>query len=868
MARAPLPVDALLPDILQAMRENPALVLVAAPGAGKTTRVPLALLESGIAGKGEVVVLQPRRLATRLAAQRVAEERGERVGASVGYQVRFEDVRGPETRLSFVTEGVLGRRLLTEPTLPGVNVVVLDEFHERHLQSDMALALLRSLQQGARPDLKLVVMSATLEAEPVARFLGDCPVLRSAGRRFDVALEYLPAPDERFLEQQVLSALKKLVQTGLDGDVLVFLPGAAEIRRARDACADFCERHGMDVLPLHGDLPPAEQDRAVRPGPRRKVILSTNVAETSVTIEGIAAVVDAGLARVASHSPFSGLPSLKLAKVSRASAVQRAGRAGRTREGRCLRLYTRHDFDGRPEHDAPEIRRLDLVEPVLALHASGVTDLSTFPFFEAPPAAALEAAEALLRTLGAVDAGGRITPLGRRLLRFPLHPRQGRMLVEAEARGVSEDGAVLAALLGERDIRREARASLQGPGGAGGGRGGPGGGGGRESGPSDLLALLERYRQAERADFNPGRLNALQVDAGAAQAVSRVQRQLRRAVRQQGPAPATAELREQALMLSVLAGFPDRVARRRKPNAPELLLVGGIPGTLAETSVVHGPELLVAVDAEERTGGRGVLVRLASQVEPEWLLDLFPDALQEVDVHEWNGASGRVDRLQRTTFMDLVLEERRAPAPPSPETSRVLAAAALAAGIERFVEPGALLQWRTRVELLAGALPEAGFPALDADFFRSALEAASEGARSFADLEEAGVLEALKGRLTEEQSRLLATQLPDRVTLPGGRQVKVHYEPGKPPWVESRLQDFFGMAQGPAVGRGRIPVVLHLLAPNMRAVQVTTDLAGFWARHYPALRKELSRHYPRHSWPEDPLHAEPPAPRPPRPPRR
>ncbi len=857
MARTPLPIDPLLPDIVSALREHPALVLVAAPGAGKTTRVPLALLESGLAGVGEVVVLQPRRLATRLAAQRVAEERGERVGVAVGYQVRFEDVRGPETRLSFVTEGVLGRRLLSEPRLPGVSVVVLDEFHERHLQSDMALAQLRALQRGARPDLKLVVMSATLEAEPVAAYLGDCPVLRSEGRRFEVSVEHLPTPDERPLEQQVLSALKRLVQGGLDGDVLVFLPGAAEIRRARDACAEFAERHGFDVLPLHGDLPPADQDRAVRTSPRRKVILSTNVAETSVTIEGIAAVVDSGLARVAAHSPWSGLPSLKVARVSRASAVQRMGRAGRTRAGHCLRLYTRHDFDGRPEHDAPEIRRLDLVEPALALHATGVTDVASFPFFEAPPAPALEAAETLLHSLGAVDTGGRITEVGRRLLRFPLHPRQARMLVEAEARGVADDGAVVAALLGERDIRREARATLH--------RGeGRGFGGARESGPSDMLALLERYREAERADFQPGRLNALGVDPGAAQAVSRVQRQLRRTVRNRAPSPATHTLREQALMLCVLAGFPDRVARRRKPNAPEVLLMGGIPGVLAETSVVHAPELLVAVDADDRPGGRGVLVRLASQVEPEWLLELNPDALQETDTHEWNATAGRVERLQRMAYADLVLEEKRAPAPPSPATSRVLAEAALASGIERFVDPEALAQWRTRVELLAGAFPEAGFPRVDEALFRSVLESLSEGARSFADLEGADVLEALKARLTAEQARLLATQVPDRLTLPGGRQVKVHYEPGKPPWAESRLQDFFGMAQGPSVGGGRVPVVLHLLAPNMRAVQVTTDLAGFWERHYPSLRKELSRRYPRHAWPEDPRHAQPPAPRPPR----
>jgi ATP-dependent helicase HrpB len=854
MADVALPIDPLLPEIVTTLRGARSLVLEAPPGAGKTTRVPRALLEAGLGQGKEIVVLQPRRLPTRLAAQRVSEEIGERVGETVGYQVRFEDVRGPKTRLSFVTEGVLGRRLLTDPKLSDVGIVVLDEFHERHLSADISLALLRRLQETARPDLKVVVMSATLEAEPIRAYLGGCPSLRSEGRRFDVSVEYLPAPDERYLDQQVLSGIKRVFANGLDGDVLVFLPGAGEIRRARDACAEFAERHGADVLPLHGDLSPAEQDRAVRRGTRRKIILSTNVAETSVTIDGVAVVIDTGLARVASHSPWSGLPQLKLSKVSRASAIQRAGRAGRTRAGHCLRLYTQHDFDGRPEQEAPEIRRMDLAETVLALRVSGVTDLGAFPFFEAPPAASLEAAETLLRRLGAVDPKGRVTDVGHRLLRFPVHPRQARVIVEGERRGVGAEAATLAALMGERDIRREARVNMAG-------------GGGRAaavvSGPSDLLELLERFRDAERASFASGRLHSLSLEAGAVQSVDRVQKQLRRAVRNQGGRPQRPEDVEQALMLSVLAGYPDRVARRRRPRAPELLLFGGGTVSLSELSVVQDADLMVAVDAEERPG-RGAMVRLASAVEPEWLLDLYPDALEEVDTLQWNAEARRVERLTRLSYGNLVLEETRTPAPPSEQTARVLVEAALAAGPGKFADPEALEQWRTRVALLAQAFPEASFPTVDDAFLRDALASLCSDARSFKDLEGVSLMDALYARLTSEQQRLLASHAPERVTLPGGRGVKVHYEPGKPPWVESRLQDFFGMAQGPVVCAGRVPLVLHLLAPNMRAVQVTTDLAGFWERHYPAIRKELCRKYPRHSWPEDPRHAQPPAPRPPR----
>ncbi len=859
MSQQALPIDPLLPEIVETVRARGSLVLEAPPGAGKTTRVPRALLEAGVAGGREIVVLEPRRLATRLSAQRVADELGERLGERVGYQVRFEDVSSQKTRLRFLTEGILGRRLLSDPTLRDVGAVVLDEFHERHLAADVALAQLRMLQRGARRDLKLVVMSATLEAGPVAEYLGsegaEAPRIRSEGRAFPVEIEHLPQPDERHLDQQVLSALKRLVQGGLDGHVLVFLPGAAEIRRARETCAEFAERQGLEVHALHGDLSPAEQDRAVRSSRTRKLILSTNVAETSVTIEGVAAVIDSGLARVASHSPWTGLPALKVAKISRASATQRAGRAGRTRAGVCVRLYTKHDFDGRPEHDAPEIARLDLTETVLGLRAAGVREPRAFPFFEAPPPKALDAAEELLRRLHAVEEDGALSAIGKRLLAFPVHPRLARLLAEGEARGVADDAAVLAAVLGERDIRREARAQL--------------GRDGQRSqtvdvlaGPSDLMEMLERFRRAESSGFSTGAMNGLSLDAGATQAVDRVRKQLARAMHKgAAPRPSTEAAREQALGLCVLAGFPDRVARRRNPRSPEVLLFGGGSATLAETSVVRDAMLMVAVDAEERKGprGMGVVVRVAQAVEPEWLLEVASDALSETDTLRFDPASGRVERVRRMAYGDLVLEEDRQPAPPSPETGRVLAAAALAEGVERFVEPDRLEALLARLELLAQHFPDAQFPTPDRAWLERALGEQCQDARSFKDLQGRDLVAAAESALTPEQAKLYRTHTPERVSLPGNRQVKVQYERGKPPFLESRLQDFFGMAQGPAVFGGRVPVVLHLLAPNMRAVQVTTDLAGFWERHYPALRRELCRKYPKHSWPEDPTTARTPA---------
>ncbi len=841
-----LPIDVVLPAVLEGLRTRDALVLEAPPGAGKTTRVPTALLDAGLAGDKEIVVLQPRRLATRLAATRVADERGERLGGTIGYQVRFEDVTSAKTRVRFVTEGLLTRRLVSDPTLRDVSIVVLDEFHERHLAGDLALSMIRRLQKTARPDLKLVVMSATLDAAPIAQWLDDAPSLRSEGRRFEVSLEYLEKVDERPLDEQVLAALKRLVQRGLDGHVLVFLPGASEIRRAQQTCADFAQRQNLDLHVLHGDLSAQEQDRALATSTRRKIILSTNVAETSVTIEGIAAVVDSGLARVAAHSPWTGLPTLKLAKVSKASATQRAGRAGRTRAGTCVRLYTRGDFEGRPATDTPEIRRLDFTESALALRAMGVTDVRAFPFFEAPAPSAIDAAEQLLTRLSAITKAGALTQLGKRLLAFPLHPRVARLVAESENLGVARDGATLAALIGERDIRAETRTRF-----------GPNGGAiDVTSGPSDLLELLERFERGSQTSAR-----AAGLDQQALGSVERVRKQLSRLIdTDRGLSPRSVAERESALLRSVLAGWPDRVARRRRPKSPELVLSAGGSATLDQTSVVHEAELLVAVDAEERRGG--VFVRLASKIEAEWLLELDGDQLGEVDALQWNTDSKRVERVTKMTWGAVTLEETRQPAPASAETSALLAEKALDEGVAAFVDQARLAAWQCRVETVRTGFPEKDFPTPDDAFVRRALAEACQGLRSFGELREVDLLNVLQAKLTPAQAALLLRETPERLTLPGGRGVKINYEPGKPPWIESRLQDFFGLLKGPAVGK--TPLVLHLLAPNGNSVQVTTDLAGFWERHYPAVRRELMRHYPRHSWPEDPKSATPPPPRPPR----
>jgi ATP-dependent helicase HrpB len=730
-------------------------------------------------------VLEPRRLAARLAARFVAAERNERVGETVGYQVRFEEVAGPRTRLRFLTEGVLTRRLLSDPRLERAGIVVLDEFHERHLEGDLALALLRLLQRTTRPDLRIVAMSATLDTAPVAAYLGG-PVLRSEGRQYPLQIEYTPhsaAP----LDQQVAAAVERLRDA--TGHVLVFLPGAAEIRRAQSACAAIAQRNGWLVLPLHGDQSPEEQDRAVTPSDRRKIILSTNVAESSITIEGIGAVIDSGLARVAGHSPWSGLPTLEVRRISQASANQRAGRAGRTGPGRAIRLYPLEDFVRRPAQDVPEIARADLAPMLLTLRAMGRTELE---WLDAPPAAALDHARELLAQLAPAKS------MAEEMARYPLHPRLARLIVEARRRGVAEDGCTVAALLsaGERlpaDPGHHTR--------------------------SDLLALLES-RWEPRTE--------------------QTVRQVRRIVNP----PRQKGRDEDALLLSVLAAFPDRVARRRQGS--ELLLAAGGSAQLAPSSTVQGAPFLIAVEAEDRRDQKLPLVRLASAIEPEWLIDLFPERVREVSEVQWNRAAGRVESASALMFGEIAIEESRG-APDPEAAAAMLAQKAMEKGMGSTDEVGSFLD-RLRFGAQHAALPEVSV--------EQALRALATGLKSLSELDSAagsgGLLRALEQQLSPGERRLLEEVAPDRIRLPGGRQVRVHYEAGQPPWIASRLQDFFGMRETPMVARGKVALVVRLLAPSNRPVQTTTDLAGFWQRLYPQVRKELSRRYPKHKWPESP----------------
>ncbi len=835
----PLPIDPLLPQIAAQLARAPRLVLRAEPGAGKTTRVPAALLDAGLANGRQVLVLEPRRIAARAAAEFVARERRGSVGGEVGYRVRFEQRGGPRTRLWFLTEGILGRQLARDPFLEAAGVVVLDEFHERHLQGDVALAVIRELQESVRPDLKLVVMSATLDTERLSRYLGDCPVLTSTGRAHPVAVEYAREAAARPLPARVAAAARGLLENPGEGDVLVFLPGAAEIRRTAEALEPMAERFAVDVVPLHGDLPLEAQQRAIRRGPRRRVVLATNVAETALTVEGVTAVIDSGLARLARFDPRHGINSLRLAPISRAAAAQRAGRAGRTAPGRCLRLWTEAEQAHRRDFETPEILRLDLCSTVLELRAWGLRDPARFAWLDAPPESSLRRAEDLLLQLGAIaELGGPLTDLGGALLALPVHPRLGRILVEAQRRGCHRAGALMAALASERDILLEQRALAATPTSR------------WPAGPSDLLLRMQLFEEVERRGFGASTCSSLGIEARAARAVRRARLQLERLGRGGEPGDGGDD---EALRRCVLAGFPDRVVRRRQPGSPRGLMVGGTGVVLSEASVVREEELFVAVDLEARAGQLAeARVHLASGIRREWLAEM-PASVHQVHELVFDPQGERVVERMRTLFRDLTLDERVATAVDRGRAGEILAAAARRDPETAAAFGEAERSLVERVRFLQRWMPELEWPPEVSGLVADTVASLCAGRLSFAELRRADLGAALRGALTQRQRAALERQAPSRLALPRGRSAAVHYERDKPPWLAARIQDLFGLESSPRLAAGRVPLVVQLLAPSQRPVQITDDLQSFWRNTYAEVRKQLRGRYPKHDWPEDPL---------------
>ena len=806
-------------------------MLVAPTGAGKTTHVPPALRRAGVGGGRQIVMLEPRRIAARAAARRMAEENGWTLGREVGYQVRFDRQASAETKILVVTEGILVQMLQRDPFLEEIGAVIFDELHERTLQTDLSLAMARRVQRDARPDLRLVAMSATLDPGPVAAFLGDCPAIESRGRLYPVEVLYLERPDERPLAAQITAGVRRVLDTTA-GDVLVFLPGVGEIQRAAEALEGLAAKRELVILPLYGDLPPERQDEVLRPLDRRKVVLATNVAETSITIDGVTAVVDSGLVRRLRFDPATGLDRLELGRVSRASAEQRAGRAGRQAPGICLRLWPAYEHATLPERESPEIARVDLAGPALQLLAWGETDLAVFAWFEAPAPEALAAAFVLLRRLGAVDDHG-VTSLGKMLARLPVHPRLARLLIAGHGAGRTREAALLAALLAERDPFPRGPA-----------RSGP-----RRASRSDLLDRLDALESPAGERLNAGAARfTLKARDQLAEIVQRELEGRKEQQRQQGDDP---------LLRAVLAAYPDRVARRRESGSPRGVMVGGRGVRLAEESAVLDAELFVCVDVDAGRSGplSEALVRKASAVEPEWLP---AERLSTAIDLEFDERRDRVAAWKRTRYEDLIIDEAEIPPPDAAATEEILVRAA-ADGLERALalSDPKVASFLSRIRSLADWMPELGLPRFTADEIRALLPALVAGRKSFAELRRAPLLEALQGTLSYAQLEAVRREAPERLEVPSGSRIKLAYEPGRPPVLAARIQELFGLAETPRVAAGRVAVLLHLLAPNGRPQQVTHDLRSFWENTYPQVRKELQGRYPKHAWPADPWNARP-----------
>lgn len=848
-----LPIYELEASLVSHFRAENRLILQAPTGSGKSTQVPQMLLDAGLLGdRGKVVVLQPRRLAARLLAARVARERNTPLGQEVGYRIRLDHVTSARTRLEFVTEGILLRQMLGDPTLAGISAILFDEFHERHLYGDITLARALQIQETARPDLLLGVMSATLETGPLQAYLAPCATLTSGGRTHPVDVEYVPRSvsfDRVPVWEQAAGELARLAAAHPEGDALIFMPGAYEISRT---LGELRHRLGGEwvILPLHGELPPAEQDAAVASyAGRRKAVVATNVAETSLTIDGVRIVIDSGLARIARFDPYRGINTLLVERISRASADQRAGRAGRTAPGRCLRLWTEAEHADRPAQEAPEVRRLDLAEVVLTLKASGVDDVHGFRWLEPPERRSLDRAESLLADLGALDRGtGAITPTGRRMLAYPVHPRYGRMLLAAAEWDCVRPVALLAALTQSRHLltRNEGKAVEQA----------------REDvlgdeHESDFFLLMRAFKYAENARFDPGRCKRLGIHALAARQAGELFEQfLRIAGAKADPPSAAAPAPDDAIRRCVLVGFSDQLARRVDAGTLRCQLVGARKGVLARESAVHGATLLVAGEVREVQSREEltVLLSLATRVEESWLREMFPADFSAVEEVFFDSTARRVQVRRERRFRDLTLEVTVSDDPPAEQAAALLATEVIAGRCPLKGWDAAVDQWIARLNGLAAWMPELGLPRIGPDERRALIEQICYGATTYKAIKERPVWPAVKAWLPPQQGAWVDQYAPERTELTtsrGPRKVKLSYAEagdGSPPVLAARIQELFDVTGGLRVASGRVPVTIQVLAPNQRPIQVTSDLANFWRESYPKIKQELQRKYPRHEW--------------------
>lgn len=868
MSPQQLPIYELESAVVAALRASARLIVQAPTGSGKSTQIPQMLLRHGLLGeRGEIVVLQPRRLATRMLAKRVAEEMRTPLGDVVGYQIRLESRISEKTRIRFVTEGILLRQMSFDAALRGVSTIVFDEFHERHLYGDISLARALQLQQTTRPDLKLLVMSATLDAGLLKSYLAPCEVLVSLGRSFPVRIEYLPKSVNFETEPvwDVAARECERVAGESSGDLLVFMPGAYEISRTVQAIQGVRALREFVTFPLHGELPPEQQDRAVARYDARKIIVSTNVAETSLTIDGVTTVIDCGLARVARFDPHRGINTLLIEKISAASADQRAGRAGRTAPGVAVRLWTEREHGQRAPQELPEVKRLDLSEVVLTLKASGIDDVANFSWLEKPEPKALARAEALLADLGALGGPGaprtasaaaesvrpraersahlKITEIGRTMLRFPVHPRYARMFLAAQERGCVRPVALMAALTQGRNFLlrnvpkevEQAREDALG-----------------EEHESDFFLLMRAWRLADKANYALDACRRLGIHAQGARQVGPLFEQFLAIAEKEGLDVGERRMDGAAVRKCVLAGFSDQLAKRLDGGTLRCELVHQRRGVLARESGIQRAPQFVAAEISE-VGGRGgevsVLLSLATAVDEAWLKEIFPEDYQEVRAVTYDESIKRVVTRRERRFRDLVLEAKSSSdEAPLNEAAALLTKEVLAGRLKLEAWDEAVEQWIIRVNRLAEWFPELEVnPLTDADR-ATLIEQICYGELGARDLRDKPVMPVLRDWLTAEQLAVIDDYLPEKLPMANGRRSKITYAKEGPPVLSARIQELYGIEGKFTLGHGRVPVKIEVLAPNQRPIQVTDDLTNFWREQYPKIKAELSRRYPRHEW--------------------
>jgi ATP-dependent helicase HrpB len=839
-----LPIYDIEADIIKRLQQHHRLIVQAPTGSGKSTQVPQMLLRHGLLGEGQAIILQPRRLAARLLAARVAREMEVPLGREVGYSIRFENFSSPSTRIRYVTEGILLRQMVEDPQLKGVTAILFDEFHERHLYGDITLARALELQETFRPDLKILVMSATLDTRLLWDYLQPCAAVTSEGRTFPVDVDYLPGRAGGGLPvwQLAADALGRALREGMEGDVLIFMPGSYEIQQTLEAVRQLPEARGLLVLPLHGELPPQAQDAAVARYDQRKVVVATNVAETSLTIDGVRLVIDSGLARIPRYDPNRGVNTLFIEKISRASADQRAGRAGRTAPGRCLRLWSAHEHWERPAQETPEVKRLDLSEVVLTLKAAGIGKLQEFRWLEPPSTEALMHAEELLTDLGALDHHGQITPLGRKMLAFPVHPRYARLLLVAADYRCVPQAALMAALTQGRDLllRRLDRVSGQNRDDLLG-----------DKAESDFILLMRAWNYAVRHDFRAEACQRVGINPQAARQVGPLQEQFLRIAAREGLPVETERVSDEALCKCLLAAFADRLARRMDMGTLRCELVHGRKGVLVRDSVVHHSPLLVVAEIREVEAADKTiqtLLSLASAVKPEWLRELFPEDIHQKQRIYYDATDRRVYCEACLMFRDLPLETRKVEPPPLEAAAPLLAAEVAAGRLTLKHWDHEVEQWIIRLNFLAAHCPELELPPLQEADRLHLIEQICHGAFTYKEIKDRPVKPVVQSWLSPTQQELLNRHAPERVDLGNGRRPKVVYASGASPYCAVRIQELFGIEKTPRLAMGRVPLTLHILAPNMRPVQITQDLSGFWREHYPRIKQELQRKYPKHEW--------------------